>query len=230
MVSRSTWLLGVVIVCVLGVSLVGATATAKAPPEPVCGVCTDALEETAAEHGVALERGTTRMSLTPYPNGTTTATAVVTLETGAEQLANETRRTAIVENVSYIVADRRQKLTTRLVDKTLIVEYTAPNMTHTTAGVLWFDAFKTRGAPPFAAGGEGSPYPGADKLTLHAPAGYHIYGTYGTTNNNTTIVWRGTNPQDETITEDRTIVIVPAESAMPWGRVRIGALIDWLCG
>ncbi len=203
---------------------------AKAPPEPVCGVCTDALDTAAGDHNVTITRETSTAELYPHENGTTQVTARVTLTTGAAQLQNNTQRRAIVQDVSYIVADRRQQLETAMDGNTLVVTYIAPNMTHMTAGVLRFDAFQTRDPPPFAAGGEGSPYPGADRLVLHAPPGFEIAGSYGTTSNATTVVWTDSGGQSANaqITEDRIISCVSTTDRVPQLRLLLATVIDWV--
>ncbi len=73
----------------------GPAVTAKAPPEPVCGVCTAQLDAAAETHGVSLDRGETSMQIQLTPNGTATFVAQVTLRNGSTQLQNESLRTAL---------------------------------------------------------------------------------------------------------------------------------------
>lgn len=84
-------------------------------------------------------------------------------------------------------------------------------MVYTTLGVVRFDVFRTRGAPPLASGGEGSPYPGADRLMLHAPATYQVYRSHGAASNETAIVWYSADHKRYAgdINDDQTIAFVP---------------------
>jgi len=230
-VSRRGVLIGVLLAGLLGGGMaVSQPVTAKAPPEPVCGVCTDALDEAAREHGVALEREKSRMDIHLQANGSAEFVAQVTLATGADRLTNASLRETIVRDVSYIVAEERTHLWTAIEGQTLVVRYRAPTVAHTTLGVVRFDAFWTRGAPPLAGGGEGSPYPGADRLILHAPAAYQVYGAHGAVSNETAVVWYSTDDDRSVggIEEDRTIAFVPADARFPGIRVGLAALIDWL--
>ena len=206
------------------------TVTAKAPPEPVCGVCTSALDEAARDHGVTLDRGTSRMTVQLDQNGSASFVAQVELEAGADHLRNETVRDTIVQDVSYVVVEERQDLQTAIRGNTLIVRYRSQDVAHVTLGVLQFDAFQTRGAPPLASGGEGSPYPGADRLTLSAPTGYHLHGSHGDSSNQTAIVWHGNSHEQYSgnIEEDVVISFVPEDAAFPTLRIAIADLVDWV--
>lgn len=229
MISRSGWRLGVVIVCVLSVSLVGATATAKAPPEPVCGVCKSALEEAASDRGVDLERGETAMTVQLSENGAASLVARVEIQSGTAALRNDTLRRAIVSDVSYVLVEERLDLRTAMDGGTLVVRYDAADLAHRTTGVLQFDAFHTQGAPMFATGGEGSPYPGADELRLRAPPGYEVHGSHGDWSNATAIRWDGEGEDDAShIEEDVTISFRPQDTALPGLRVAVANTVDWL--
>lgn len=204
----------------------------KAPPEPVCGVCTSALDRAASEHGVDIERGRSTMTVQLYENGSAAFTTHVTITTGADRLRNASLREVIVRDVSYVLVDERQNLRTAMDGDTLVVRYRGNGLAHTTLGVLRFDAFVTRDPPPLVGGGEGAPYPGADRLTLRAPPGYRVYGTHGDGANETAIVWHGDSHQQfaGTIAEDVVISFVPSNVALPGPRVAVAGILDRFAG
>jgi hypothetical protein len=219
-------MLTIVVISAIGVASM--TATARAPPEPVCGVCTQALDQATDDHDVDVERGTSTMIVQVHPNGTATFTARVSLTQGTDQLRNATLRRAIVRDVSYIVAEERRDLHTRIDGTTLVVRYRA-DVAHQSLGVVRFDAFETTGAPPLASGGEGPPYPGADTLVMRAPAGYRVHGGHGDSANDTAIVWDGDSHEQYAghIEDDVVISFVPADATVPAVRVRLAALLEW---
>lgn len=223
---RLVVVLGLLVASFGSVSIV----SAKAPPEPVCGVCTSDLDEAADAHGVAIERGQTTMTVQLYPNGSAGFLARVDLKRGAEALRNDTLRDSVVRDVSYVLADDRDGLATEMEGNTLVVRYLSHDMAHETFGVLRFDAFVTADPPPLASGGEGSPYPGADRLTLRAPDGFRVHGTHGAFGNDTVIGWEG-NSQERyagDIEEDVVITFVPEDGRFPGLRVGIAAVMDWV--
>jgi ribosomal protein S12 len=204
--------------------------TAKAPPEPVCGVCTSALDEAAQERGVAIERGQSTMTIRLSQNGSAEFVAVVELTKGADELTYTSLRDAIVREVSYILVDDRRNLQTAVVDGKLRIKYSAQDVSHNTLGVIQFDAFHTRGAPPLASGGEGSPYPGADRLMLQGPPGYHPHGSHGNVTNETSVQWNGDSHEQYLghIEEDVTISFVPEQARLPHIRVAVANFLDWI--
>ena len=206
----------------------GSAVTAKAPPEPVCGVCTDQLDTAAESHGVSLDRGETSMQIRLSPNGTARFVAHVSLTDGRTQLQNESLRTAIVRDVSNSLVGDRRNLRTALVDDELRVRYSSRTLAHRTLGVVQFDAFHTRGAPPLASGGEGSPYPGADRLTLRAPPAYQLYGSPGGFSNETVVRWWEDSHEQYAggIAEDTTISFVPRGARVPALRVTAAGVVD----
>lgn len=206
------------------------SVSAKAPPEPVCGVCTSALDEAAREHGVTVDRGQSTMNIRLSENGSAEFVAVVELTKGADELENDSLRGAIVRDVSYILVDDRQDLQTAVVDGNLRVQYSSHEVSHNTFGVVQFDAFHTRGAPPFASGGEGSPYPGADRLILQAPPGYQLHGSHGNVTNETSVRWNGDSHEQYSghIEEDVTISFVPEQARVPNIRVATANFVDWI--
>lgn len=228
---KSSLLLGLAIIVILvAIPATSSPATAKAPPEPVCGVCTSEFEEAGNTHGVSLERGESTMNIRLSQNGSAEFVAYVELTNGAEQLQNDSLRNAIVQDVSYILVDDRRNLQTAIVDGELRVRYSSHEVAHTTLGVLQFDAFHTRGAPLFATGGEGSPYPGADRLTLQAPPGYQLHGSHGDFNNETSIRWHGDSHEQYPghIEEDVTISFVSEQTLLPSIRIVAANSLDWL--
>jgi hypothetical protein len=219
-------LLTIVVISATGVASV--PVAARAPPEPVCGVCTQALNQAADDHDINLERGTSKMIVQVHPNGTATFTAQVSLTQGAGHLRNATLRRAIVQDVSGIVAEERRDLRTRIDSTTLVVRYRAA-VAHRSLGVVRFDAFETAGAPPLASGGEGPPYPGADTLVMRAPADYRLHNRYGDSANDTAIVWYGDSHEQYAgyIEDDVVISFVPTDAKVPAIRVRLASLFDW---
>ncbi|MBB6647233.1 hypothetical protein [Halobellus ruber] len=208
-------------------ALIG-SGTAKAPPEPVCGVCTGALDEAARERGVTVERGQSTMTIRVSETGRAEFVAGVELLKGAEQLNNDSLRHAIVKEVSYTVVDDRRNLRTSVVGDTLRVRYSSDEVAHKTLGIVQFDAFHTRGAPPFASGGEGTPYPGADRLLLYGPPGYHVHGSPGDVTNETAVRWRSDSHEQYSglIEEDVTISFVPERARLPHLRVALANFVD----
>ena len=229
--TKNAFLVGMAVIVILVASpTVVSTVTAKAPPEPVCGVCTNSLDEAADKHGVPLERGESTMTIQLSKNGSAEFIGHVELIQGADRLSNDSLREAIVRDVSYILVDDRRNLQTAIVDGNLRVRYSSREVAHATLGVLQFDAFHTRGAPPLASGGEGSPYPGADRLTLRAPSGYQVHGSQGDFNNETTIRWNGDSHERYSghIEEDVTISFVSEQARLPNVRVIAANVIDWV--
>lgn len=229
--TKNSLLLALAIIVIVGASPATVSqVSAKAPPEPVCGVCTSALDEAADDRGVSLERGESSMNIRLLQDGSAEFLAHVELIEGAEKLRNDSLREAIVRDVSYILVDERQHLQTDIVDGTLRVRYSSRDVAHTTLGVLQFDAYHTRGAPPLATGGEGSPYPGADRLTLRAPPGYRLHGSHGDSNNETTVRWNGDSHEQYSghIEEDVTISFVPNQTSVPSVRVGAANVLDWV--
>jgi hypothetical protein len=202
--------------------------TAKAPPEPVCGVCTGQLNEAANDHGVVVERGESTMNIQLTPNGTAEFVALVELRQGADRLRNDSLREKIVRDVSYILVNDRRNLQTAIVDGNLRVQYSSRDVAHKTLGVVQFDAFHIEGAPPFASGGEGSPYPGADRLTLRGPSGYQLQGTNGEFTNKTSVGWKGDSHEQYSghIEEDITISFVSNQALLPNIRVIVANFLD----
>jgi len=220
-------LLIIIVISAIGVASV--SVTARAPPEPVCGVCTQALNQAADDHDVNLERGTSKMTVQVHPNGTATFTAWVSLIRGADRLRNVTLRRSIVRDVSYIVTEERRNLRTQIDRNTLVIRYRAA-VAHQSLGVVRFDAFETSDAPLLGgSGGEGTPYSGADTLVMRAPVNYSVHNGHGDSANDTTIVWEGDSHEQYAghIKDDIVISFTPADAIVPAIRVKFAALLDW---
>ena len=203
-------------------------ATARAPSQPVCGVCTQALDQAADDRGVDLKRGTSRMDIQVHTNGTATYTAQVSLHRGAERLQNKTLRNAVVRDVSYILVETRRDLQTHINETTLMVRYRAP-VSQQPLGVIAYDGFKTT-APLLAVGGEGEPYPGADTLIMRAPPEQTVHGSYGNSTTETTVVWHGDSHERYAgrIEDNSVITFVPSDTTVPALRVQVAGLLEWL--
>ena len=106
--TPSTRRLGpIILVILVAIPVAVSPVTAKAPPEPVCGVCTSSLEEAGETHGVPLERGESTMTIQLSQNGSAEFVASVELTEGADRLTNDSLRDTIVRDVSYTLVDDR---------------------------------------------------------------------------------------------------------------------------
>lgn len=167
---------------VLLVAAVGTAPTAaREPPQAVCGVCTDALDDAAAGHGVDIERGPSRMTIAVGADASTRWEARIRLESGATALENDSLREQVVGTAldSARGVAEPTGVSSRVDDDALVVTYTDPGAAEVTAGVVMFTRFHAS-EPwlPFVGGGEGTPYPGADSVTVRTPAGYGPSGSY----------------------------------------------------
>ncbi|GGL61554.1 hypothetical protein [Halocalculus aciditolerans] len=232
--TRAALLALLVVTASVGLGVVAVdSATARAPPQAACGVCTDALDDAAADHGVTVERGTSVMHVHVYANGSSRWTATVQLTDGAAALAaNDTLRRAVVDTARHrVIVDDPVHLQSRVVDDSLRVTYLARNTSHTRLGVVRFDAFYASSAAPFAVGGEGAPYPGADTLVVHAPADHTVSG-HGDTGsaNATAVTWQGdSHARYAGDIDDHTVVSFTERGALlPGVRTALAGLVDWL--
>jgi len=223
-----------VLLALLVVAALAAPAAARAPPRPACGVCTDALDAAAADHGVTVERAHSTLDVEAAANGTSTWTARVRLERGADALrANDTLRAAVVRDAHDAhhgsVVPRPATLDSRVDGDTLVVTYRAPNTSHVALGVVRFDAFRAEDPHSLlpVAGGEGTVYPGADRLVLHAPTGYRVHGAYGDRSNASAVVWNGTGTDPSPGAIDRDTVVSFTRADDPLAGVR-AFLVRWL--
>jgi hypothetical protein len=187
-------------VTLLAVALVGSaslagvpTVDARAPPTPLCGVCSEELDESAERHGVDLTRGETTLAVQVHGNGSTTWRATVELVAGADALGNETLREAVVASAVSRGIARPTDVESRLDGDTLLVTHRDPTATSRHLGVLVFTPVVPDGpGVPWAVGGEGPRYVGADRVTLTAPPGYRVTGDYEHANaSEDSVVWTG---------------------------------------
>lgn len=187
--------LDTVLVCLLLILTVGCTASglARAPPQAACGICTDALDQAGANHGVTLTQGQSKLVIQVYENTSTRWTATVELTDGAGALQNDSLRRAIVSEVfdrARMVAEPTH-VTSHLSGQSLIVSYRDPGAAETQDDTIVFTRFHaTEPQSPFVVGGEGTPYPGADTAVLRAPSGYTVTGDYASaTEAETAVRW-----------------------------------------
>jgi hypothetical protein len=154
------------------------TADARAPPQPACAVCTDALDGAAAERDVPVDRGDGSLTVAVHDNGTATWTARVDLHDGVEELRNDSLRTEIVEQVVTGRSDLDvTAIRSRLQGATLVVSYRSRAAVTESAGALVFEGVRASGAPPFAVGGEGTWYVGADSFSIVGPPDHVVRAT-----------------------------------------------------
>ncbi len=150
---------------------------ARAPPDPVCDLCTDgALADAAADHGVAVAVGEASLELHLRADGTSRRVARLGLTDGAEELHNDSVRRAVVADALGGDAD---EVSSRLNGDTLVVEYRRGDVAVRESGAVVVTAFHAAGAPPLAMGGEGTAVLGADELVVYAPAGHVPAGGVG---------------------------------------------------
>jgi hypothetical protein len=158
-----------------------ASSSARAPPQAACGICTDALDRAAADHGVSLTRDKSKMIIQVYENTSTEWTATVRLTDGTAALQNDSLRTAIVSDAldhARMVAEPTH-VSSHLSGQTLFVSYRDPGAAEMRGDTIVFTRFyATEPQVPLVSGGEGTPYPGADMLVLRAPDGYTVTGDY----------------------------------------------------
>lgn len=199
---------------------VGCTAPglARAPPQAACGICTDALDRAAADHGVTLTRGQSKLVIQVYENTSTRWTATVQLTDGASALQNDSLRRAIVSDVfdrARMVAEPTH-VTSHLSGQTLTISYRDPGAAETHDDTIVFTRFHATGPQsPFVIGGEGTPYPGADTVMLRAPNGYTVTGDYAPATESETAVWWHGNGTTEHIDRSTRVTFIDDQSPQP---------------
>ena len=203
---------------------VPAAVDARAPPQAACGVCTDALDDAAAERGVALERATSTLTIDVAENGSTRWTARVVLADGADALRNDSLREAVVADARHRVVADADSVASRVDGDTLVVTYRLDDATERHAGVLLFTAFRADGpVVPFAMGGPGPVYLGADELTLRGPDGYVAAdGSAGAGADARTVSWNGTATG---IDRSTTVGFTPEDAVLPSVRATVARLL-----
>lgn len=202
-------------------------ADARAPPTPVCGVCS---VDTTVD-GTVVAAGESELTVSIHENGSTTWNARVELTAGSDDLAeNESLRRAVVdEAMGRSIADPEQ-LSSRMDGETLVVRYRDDGATEQHVGTVVFTPLTPDGPNiPFAMGGEGPRYLGTDRFTLRAPAGYDLHGDAGQAaqTDSATLVWTQENGTDRTsldVTADP--VAVDADAGAPGVRTWFARLLS----
>ncbi|WP_435126458.1 hypothetical protein [Halobaculum sp. D14] len=209
----------------LVVAAASTPAAARAPPQPACDVCGERLTATAAEHGVDVAVGHAAVTVQVYENASTRWTARVELTDGADALRNDTVRGAVIEDVVGYRVDRFA-VSSRMDGETLVVTYLRRDAAVRSAGAVVFTAFHASSPPPLAMGGEGTVYPGADELVVHAPDGYVVAGGIGDGNATQSAVrWAGENGGDDGIDRDTAVTFVPDGAVAPGLRGVVARLL-----
>ena len=208
----------VLAVVLLGVTSVSSVA-ARAPPTPVCGVCSDALETAADDRNVAVERGETALTVTVHENGTTTWNATVELHRGSDTLENDSLRRAVVEDATDRSIADATDLRSRVDGDTLEVTFRDPDAAESHFGAVAFTALVPDSPTlPFASGGEGPRYLGADRVTIRGPAGYRAYGDYrGATESGRSVAWESDASAERTYVEGGPKVAFVPENGLVAG-------------
>lgn len=198
-------------------------ATARAPPYPVCGLRSgDALAEAADDRGVAVGTGRSTLDVRAFANASTRWTVRLDLTDGADALGNDTLRRAVV---GAAAPDSYAGVSGRVDGGTLVVSYRRPDAAERELGAVLFTPFHASGAPPFATGGEGTAYPGADAVTVHAPDGYVLAGGAGDgTASGTAARWAGPEAGDDGIDRDAVPTFVPDDALTPGVRGTLARL------
>lgn len=226
--NRPTTLLLTALVVLAALPLSTMGVAGRAPPQPACGVCTDALTAAAAERGVSLERGETAATIRVTEDASTRVTARVELVEGADALRNETRRGAVVADAieRSRAVDDPVDLTSRLEGDTLVVTYRDPSAATQRAGVLLLTRFHASDpVMPFVGGGDGTVYPGADVLTVTGPSSHVVWGSYSNaTTDGNAVQWTGA---DQSIERSTLVSFVPERAWFPGVRTAL-ARSQWL--
>lgn len=190
------------------------TADARAPPTPVCGVCSF---DTTVD-GTHVAAGESELAVWIHENGSTTWVATVDLTDGAEQVAgNDSLRRAVVDEATGRSIAEPESLRSSVDDGTLTVRYRDPDAASTQLGTVVFTPLTPEGPnTPFAMGGEGPRYLGTDRFTLHAPAGDDLHGG-AETGGSDTLVWTRDGGENERTPLDVTAdpVAVDADAGAP---------------
>jgi hypothetical protein len=211
----------------------GITATpaadARAPPTPICGVCD--LDRTAPD-GTTVVTGESSLTVTLRGNGSTTWEARVDLVAGSDALAaNESLRRAVASEAARDGIAEPRDVDSRIDGDTLLVDYRDPNATERHLGVVVFTPL-TPAVPgvPFAIGGEGARYLGADRVTVRGESGWEVRGDASASDSGGRLVWTsdGAEPDDRGrvfIDVERDPVAVEGDALLPGQREWLGRLL-----
>lgn len=200
-----------VLAAVLGVAA-APSATARAPPAPVCGVCSDALETAADDRNVGVERGETALTVTVHENGSTTWHATVELRRGSAALESDDLRREVVEDATGRSMADATDLRSRVDGSALDVTFRDPDAAESHLGASVFTALVPDSPTlPFATGGEGPRYLGADRVTVRGPPGDRVYGDYaGATESGRSVTWTRNASAERTSVDGTGVTFAPA--------------------
>jgi hypothetical protein len=228
--DRRTGLRAVLVTALVGgilLSAVGAPASARPPPQAVCGVCSDALVDAAAENGV--EVGLAERSLTVQidRSGTGHWTARVTLTgSGVDALrANSSLRDRVVQRVyerGDVAVEAPQSLTTSMDGSTLAVTYEVPGMAHeSVGGVSVVDFF-------YWHGGEARWfYLAADSMTMRGPPGTVVsHAPADATTVDHAVRWEGSDQQYDPLGVRSHVVFAPDHGVSSSAATAFGIGVD----
>ncbi|MBP1985670.1 hypothetical protein [Halolamina salifodinae] len=220
---RSLPLIAVVLLLALAAVAAVPVADARAPPTPVCGVCS---VDTTVD-GAAVAAGESELTVSIHENGTTAWEARVELTAGSDVLAENgsLRRAVVDEAMGRSIADPEQ-VRSQMGGEALIVRYRDDGATERHVGAVVFTPLTPEGpSSPFAIGGEGPRYLGTDRFTLRAPAGYDLHGDAESTDSGT-IVWTRENGSERTSLDVATDpVAVESDSGAPGVRTWFARLL-----
>jgi len=215
-------------VLLLAAGIAAPAADARAPPTPICGVCD--LDRTTPD-GAPVVAGESELTVTLCENGSTTWEARVDLAAGGDALAsNESLRDTIVSEAARNGIAEPRDVDARVDGDTLFVDYRDSNATERHLGVVVFTPL-TPASPsvPFAIGGEGARYLGADRLTVRGASGWEVRGGASAIDSDGRLVWtRGGEPDDEGrvfVDVDRDPVAVEEDALLAGPRAWIGRLL-----
>lgn len=213
------------VVALLVLAAVGAvpTADARAPPTPVCGVCS---VDTTVD-GTHVAAGESELTVQIHENGSTTWVATVELADGANALAaNDSLRRAVVdEGTGWSIAEP-ESVRSRVDGETLTVRYRDSEAAAAAAGAVVFTPL-TPESPnaPFVSGGEGPRYLGVDRFTLRAPPGDDLHGAGEKTDSNELVWTRETENERTSLDVTSDPVAVDSDSPVPGFRVWLARLL-----
>lgn len=220
---------GVVAVLLATIVLVAAggaaVGTAREPPHPACALCSDeALAAAAADRGVVVETGESAVDVAVRAEAGTRWTVRIALTDGAAELRDDALRAAVVAEAA---GPNRVGLDSRVDGDALVVTYRRSAAAERAFGAVLFTAFHASDpSMPFVGGGEGTVYPAADRLVLHAPEGYvPASGAGDGTVDGRTVRWSGAEGGEDGIDRDAVPTFVSENALFPGVRGAVARLL-----
>lgn len=200
------------------------TADARAPPTPVCGVCSfDGVVD-----GTVVATDESQLVVSIHENGSTTWVAQIELSAGSDALAkNDSLRRAVVdEAMGRSIADPTA-VQSQVDSDTLVVRYRDDEAAKRHVGTVVFTPLTPDGSGhPFASGGQRPRSLGTDRFTLRAPAGYDLYGQAESADSGV-LVWTRANATERTSLDVAADpVAVDAEAGTPGVRTWFARLLS----